>query len=103
MSTLAVAKGITGCEEFQEAISAFVDDELSNLDSDRMVTHLNGCEPCRHFAGTLNARHSSGFGAPCAGAFRRRHRPVLARGSSDQPTVRVPPVGVRKWRLAIED
>ena len=41
------------CEEYQEMISAYVDDELSKRDVSRMFTHLGECAECKDFMRSL--------------------------------------------------
>ncbi|MFO0981041.1 MAG: zf-HC2 domain-containing protein [Planctomycetota bacterium] len=53
MSALAAAKPVPGCKEFQGAISAFVDGELTSLDHERVVRHLDACSECRRFSQML--------------------------------------------------
>ena len=53
MSPLALRPAAPGCEDFESAISAFVDGELVQLDHDRVVKHLDSCAGCRKFAQML--------------------------------------------------
>ena len=41
------------CEEYQEMISAYVDDELSKRDVSRMFYHLGECAECRDLVRSL--------------------------------------------------
>lgn len=41
------------CEEYQEMISAYVDDELSKRDVSRMFYHLGECAECKNFMRSL--------------------------------------------------
>lgn len=56
MSALsAAAKAVPGCDEFQDALSAFVDGELSSLDHDHVVRHLESCAGCRRLSQMLKS------------------------------------------------
>ena len=41
------------CDNYRELISAKIDDELDASESERLDTHLSGCERCRSYYGTL--------------------------------------------------
>src|SRR5262245_53779789 len=55
MNAPALSRTAQSCEEFESAVSAFVDGELAQLDHDRVIQHLDACAPCRRFAQTLKS------------------------------------------------
>jgi uncharacterized BrkB/YihY/UPF0761 family membrane protein len=47
------------CEEFQEMISAYSDNELNDAETSRLFFHLGECVECRKFMGTLISLRSA--------------------------------------------
>ncbi len=51
-------KPVRSCEEYEELISAAIDDELSEQDREKLEEHLTGCRGCRALYSDLLALHA---------------------------------------------
>lgn len=47
------------CEDFQEMISSYIDDELSDYESSKIFSHLSECQECRTTLTLMMRLHSS--------------------------------------------